>query len=440
MPRSSLAVGPCRRLFRAPSSTAFRLGSRRRPADRRGPRRVRGPALGCVRGQRRRRSRARGPRRPARARRASPSSRSARFAARPARSRGFGESIAELARDGKLKDVRGVGDGVARRIKELLETGKIAEAEELRAKLPPGLVDLDEPARASASRPRSRSGRSARSRPSTSSRPPPRTASSAICRASDRSARRSSSSRSTAWRKRAAAPKRRPLAEAMLAAEALVERMRARARRPRVRLRREPPPSRRDRRRSRHPRRRRSRGRARDHGRVRDARPRSSRCSARATRRRASSSRAACRPISASSRRDVVGRGDAVLHRIEGPQRRDAHDRGEEEAQGQRVRRLRRERREDRRRGRGVRLRGDRPRLDAARAAREPRRDRGRRSQDTLPEARRALRRAGDLHMHTTETDGKSTLERDGRGRARCGPRRTSRSPITPRRSRSCAA
>ena len=43
---------------------------------------------------------------------------------------------------GKLSAVRGVGDGVARRIKELLETGKLAEIEEMRAKLPPGLVDL----------------------------------------------------------------------------------------------------------------------------------------------------------------------------------------------------------------------------------------------------------------------------------------------------------
>lgn len=51
-------------------------------------------------------------------------------------------SVAGLAKEGKLKDVRGVGEGVARRIVELLERGSIAESEELRAKLPPGLVDL----------------------------------------------------------------------------------------------------------------------------------------------------------------------------------------------------------------------------------------------------------------------------------------------------------
>jgi len=55
---------------------------------------------------------------------------------------GLGESIAELVRTKKLVGIRGVGDGVARRITELLETGKIAEAEELRAKLPPGLLEL----------------------------------------------------------------------------------------------------------------------------------------------------------------------------------------------------------------------------------------------------------------------------------------------------------
>ena len=51
-------------------------------------------------------------------------------------------SIAELAHKGELTNVRGVGDGVARRIKELIETGKMADVEALRAKLPPGLMEL----------------------------------------------------------------------------------------------------------------------------------------------------------------------------------------------------------------------------------------------------------------------------------------------------------
>jgi DNA polymerase (family X) len=139
---------------------------------------------------------------------------------------GLSENIAELTRDGKLKDVRGVGEGVARRIKELLETSKIAEAEELRAKLPPGLVDLmnlpgiglktaqlvwkelaittvdelEAAAKAGKLRDLPRFGQKREDKLIASIE---------------------------AWRKRAAAPKRRPMAEAMLAAEALVARMRA---------------------------------------------------------------------------------------------------------------------------------------------------------------------------------------------------------------------
>ena len=138
---------------------------------------------------------------------------------------GLSESIADLTRDGKLKDVRGVGEGVARRIKELLEFGKIAEAEELREKLPPGLVDLmnlpgiglktaqqvwkelsitsvdelEAAAKAGKLRDLPRFGQKREEK---------------LVLAIE------------AWRKRAAAPKRRPLAEAMLAAEALVERVR----------------------------------------------------------------------------------------------------------------------------------------------------------------------------------------------------------------------
>ena len=139
---------------------------------------------------------------------------------------GTSENIIDLVRDGKLKEVRGVGDGVARRIKELAETGKIAEAEELRAKLPPGLVDLmnvpglglktaqqvwkersitsidelDAAAKAGKLRDLSRFGQKREEK---------------LIVAIE------------AYRKRAAGPKRRPMAEAMLAAEALCQRMRA---------------------------------------------------------------------------------------------------------------------------------------------------------------------------------------------------------------------
>ena len=139
---------------------------------------------------------------------------------------GITENIGDLVRDGKLKDVRGVGEGVARRIKELAETGKIAEAEELRAKLPPGLVDLmnvpglglktaqqvwkernitsidelDAAAKAGKLRDLPRFGQKREEK---------------LIVAIE------------AFRKRAAAPKRRPMAEAMIAAEALCVRLRA---------------------------------------------------------------------------------------------------------------------------------------------------------------------------------------------------------------------
>ncbi len=137
---------------------------------------------------------------------------------------GLSEALAELTREGKLKDVRGVGEGVARRISELFETGTIAEADELRAKLPPGLVDLmnlpgvglktaqqvwreraittvdelEAAARAGKLRDLPRFGQKREDK---------------LIVAIE------------AWRKRSAAPKRRPMAEALLAAEAIVARM-----------------------------------------------------------------------------------------------------------------------------------------------------------------------------------------------------------------------
>lgn len=137
---------------------------------------------------------------------------------------GFGGSVSDLAKKDSLSEVRGVGDGVARRIKELLETGKIQEAEDLRAKLPPGLLDLmnlpgiglktaqqvwkergiesidqlEAAAKQHKLRDLPRFGEKKEEKLITSI---------------------------AAWRLRAAAPKRRPLAEAMQAAETLVERM-----------------------------------------------------------------------------------------------------------------------------------------------------------------------------------------------------------------------
>ncbi|MBX3233180.1 MAG: DNA polymerase/3'-5' exonuclease PolX [Labilithrix sp.] len=137
---------------------------------------------------------------------------------------GYGGSIADLVEKDALAEVRGVGDGVARRIKELFETGRITEAEELRAKLPPGLLDLmnlpgiglktaqqvwkergvtsvDE-LEAAAKEGRLRD----------------------LPRFGEKKEEKLVAS-IAAWRKRAAAPKRRPLAEAMRAAEGIVLRM-----------------------------------------------------------------------------------------------------------------------------------------------------------------------------------------------------------------------
>jgi len=137
---------------------------------------------------------------------------------------GFGGNVAELAKKKELSEVRGVGEGVARRIVELLETGKIAEAEKLRAALPPGLLDLmnlpgiglktaqqvwkernistvDELEKAA------KEGR-LRDLPRFGEKREEK-----LIVAIE------------AWRKRAAAPKRRPLAEAMTAAEAIVAQM-----------------------------------------------------------------------------------------------------------------------------------------------------------------------------------------------------------------------
>ncbi len=55
---------------------------------------------------------------------------------------GMGEPIAAKVKAGTLGKTHGIGDGVVRRMKELIETGKLADLDEHRAKLPPGLMDL----------------------------------------------------------------------------------------------------------------------------------------------------------------------------------------------------------------------------------------------------------------------------------------------------------
>jgi DNA polymerase (family 10) len=48
--------------------------------------------------------------------------------------------IAELVRTGRVQDLRGIGPGIATRLRELVETGRIAELDELEREVQPELV------------------------------------------------------------------------------------------------------------------------------------------------------------------------------------------------------------------------------------------------------------------------------------------------------------
>jgi DNA polymerase (family X) len=50
--------------------------------------------------------------------------------------------VAELVRTGRVRELRGIGPGIERRLRELVETGEIAELAELEAELSPELVGL----------------------------------------------------------------------------------------------------------------------------------------------------------------------------------------------------------------------------------------------------------------------------------------------------------
>src|SRR6476646_12022471 len=51
-------------------------------------------------------------------------------------------SVADLAREGKATSLAGVGKTIAEKIDALLETGQIPSAVKLKAKYPPGLVEI----------------------------------------------------------------------------------------------------------------------------------------------------------------------------------------------------------------------------------------------------------------------------------------------------------
>lgn len=139
---------------------------------------------------------------------------------------GYGGSVADLAKKDQLAEVRGVGDGVARRIKELLDTGKIDEAESLRAKLPPGLLDLMNLPGIGLKT----AQQVWKERGITSIDELEKAAKEQKLRDLPRFGEKKEEkliASIKAWRIRAAAPKRRPLADAMKTAERIVELMRS---------------------------------------------------------------------------------------------------------------------------------------------------------------------------------------------------------------------
>ncbi|MCC3144864.1 DNA polymerase/3'-5' exonuclease PolX [Halanaerobium sp. Z-7514] len=52
------------------------------------------------------------------------------------------DDISTLAAEGKLKEVKGIGSGIAESLKEILENGVIEEMENIKAELPPGVVEM----------------------------------------------------------------------------------------------------------------------------------------------------------------------------------------------------------------------------------------------------------------------------------------------------------
>src|SRR2546422_10052948 len=50
--------------------------------------------------------------------------------------------VAQLVRSGRVQDLRGIGPGIAARLRELVETGRIAELDELEQEVQPELVGL----------------------------------------------------------------------------------------------------------------------------------------------------------------------------------------------------------------------------------------------------------------------------------------------------------
>src|ERR1700722_4253757 len=52
------------------------------------------------------------------------------------------ESLEKLVAEDRLTEVKGIGDAIGKKVKELVETGKLAYYEELKASIPVGLSEM----------------------------------------------------------------------------------------------------------------------------------------------------------------------------------------------------------------------------------------------------------------------------------------------------------
>src|SRR5438309_35983 len=55
---------------------------------------------------------------------------------------GLSESLDQLIAEDRLGEIKGIGEGLQKKITELVSTGKLAYYDELRASIPPGLVEM----------------------------------------------------------------------------------------------------------------------------------------------------------------------------------------------------------------------------------------------------------------------------------------------------------
>jgi DNA polymerase (family 10) len=54
----------------------------------------------------------------------------------------LGRDVNEVWRDGELREIPGVGEALAKKLDELLRTGRLEYYEELKEEIPPGVVDM----------------------------------------------------------------------------------------------------------------------------------------------------------------------------------------------------------------------------------------------------------------------------------------------------------